>query len=205
MKNLKTADNTDPFEMILKDDFIDNRHGWELSNKNSEKAEITENGYQLENKDSDSWHHFSIFPKIESLKNVLIQCRIELNSHEGPGQFGLIWGFDQKLSRLNRFCLSTEGRGCSVLHFEKNHRPVFHRYYDPFFKIDLSMPVVFELRESNDYWFFRINKQLVYMAHQIHFASIGAGVGFYLDPGVAISIKKLQISRRGLSKAFSLN
>jgi hypothetical protein len=64
---------------------------------------------------------------------------------------------------------------------------------------------VFELRESNDYWFFRINKQLVYIAHRIHFASIGAGVGFYLDPGVTISIKKLQISRRGLSKAFSLN
>ena len=205
MKNQKTADKLNPFDIILKDDFIDNRNGWELSNKDTEKAEIAENGYQLENKDSGNWHHFSIFPKVSSLKNVLIQCRIEIDKHEGPGQFGLIWGFDQKLSRLNRFCFSAEGRGCSIMHFEKNHRPVFHRYYDPFLKIDLNKPVILELRESNDYWFFRVNKQLVYIAHQVHFASLGNGIGFYLDPGVGISVKKLQVSRRGLSKVFSLN
>ena len=205
MKNQKTADKLNPFDIILKDDFIDNRNGWELSDKDTEKAEIAENGYKLENKDSGNWHHFSIFPKVSLLKNVLIQCRIEIDKHEGPGQFGLIWGFDQKLSRLNRFCFSAEGRGCSIMHFEKNHRPVFHRYYDPFFKIDLSRPVIIELRESNDYWFFRVNKQLVYIAHQVHFGSLGTGIGFYLDPGVGISVKKLQVSRRGLSKVFSLN
>ena len=48
MKNDKTADKMHPFDIILKDDFIDNRNGWELSDKDTEKAEIAENGYQLE-------------------------------------------------------------------------------------------------------------------------------------------------------------
>ena len=59
MKNQKTADKLNPFDIILKDDFIDNRNGWELSDKDTEKAEIAENGYQLENKDFGNWHHFS--------------------------------------------------------------------------------------------------------------------------------------------------
>jgi hypothetical protein len=205
MKNQKNVDNAIPFQVILKDEFIDNRHGWELTNSNTEIAALTDQGYSLENKDIDSWHHFSLFPKVDSLKNLLIQCRIEIDSKAGPGQCGIIWGFDSKLRRLNRFCFSTKGRGCTVMHYEKNHRPVFHRFYDPFFNIDTSKPILLEIRESNDYWFFRINKQLVYIAHQIHFAEKGNGIGFYLDPGVSIRVKKLQVSQKGLSKAFSLN
>ena len=205
MENLNLSDIHATPDYIINDDFTDNRYGWEIVSSTKETAIITSKGYQLENKDKNRWHHFSLFPEIETLSDIIIKCRIEVDVDSGLGQVGMIWGFDKSMTQLNKFCLSAQGKGCSIAHFEKNHRPVFHRYYDPFFKIDLSRPVVFELRESNDYWFFRMNKQLVYIAHQIHFASIGAGVGFYLDPGVAISIKKLQISRRGLSKAFSLN
>ena len=61
MKNQKTADKLNPFDIILKDDFIDNRNGWELSDKDTEKAEIAENGYKLENKDFGNFRFFGVF------------------------------------------------------------------------------------------------------------------------------------------------
>lgn len=191
---------------IIKDDFSDNRYGWEIVDSTKEMAHFTTEGYVLANKDLDQWHHFSLYPAAVSLKDILIRCRFEIDSDSGCGQIGLIWGFDSKMTQLNRFCLSAAGRGCSILHFERNHRPVFHRFYDPFIDIGSeNRTVVLEIRESNGYWFFRVNKQLVYVAHEIHFASKGAGVGFYLDPGVKACIKKLWMAKRPLNKAFSLS
>jgi hypothetical protein len=192
-------------DIILTDSFTDNQNGWEITDTVKEVAALTDQGYHLVNKDVDRWHHFSIFPKFVTLKNLFIQCRIEVNKGIGPGQFGIIWGFDKKLQRLNRFCLSSEGRGCTVMHFERNHRPVFHRFYDPFMKIDASQPILLEILERDGYWYFRINKKLVYITHQTHMADLGNGIGFYVDPGVSINVKKLKMSKRGINKAFSLN
>ena len=202
MKNLSST----PAEHIIKDDFIDNRYGWEIVDSDKETAMLTCDGYLLNNKDKDRWHHFSLFPDLTSLKGIAIKCKLEIESDSGVGQVGLIWGFDTKMSQLNRFCISAAGKGCSIIHFERNHRPVFHRFYDPFINIGtLSQTAVLEVREANGYWFFRVNQQLVYIAHEIHFAAKGAGIGFYLDPGVRVRIKKLRVARRPSSKAFSSN
>jgi hypothetical protein len=203
MKRQANTDDARSFQVILRDDFTDNRHGWEITNSALESAALKEEGYCLENKDRDNWHHFSIVPGLESFKDVLIQCRIEVDPKAGPGQLGLIWGFDQNLRHLNRFCFSSGGRGCTVMHFQRNHRPVFHQFYDPFFQIDLSRPVLMEMRKKNGYWLFRINKERAYIGHQSHFSSLGTGIGFYLDPGVSIRVKTLQVSRLVLSKASS--
>ena len=205
MKNQNLADQSDSPLYIIKDDFIDNRNGWELVESEKETAVFTQKGYLLANKDTDRWHHFSLYPEISSLKNLHIKCQLEVDINSGLGQIGLIWGFDKKSNRLNRFCLSAQGKGCSIMHFERDHRPVFHRFYDPFMDVDLSKPVVMEIREANDYWFFRINKKLVYIGHQTHFAGKGGGVGFYLDPGVVARIKGLRVYKRPISKAFSSN
>lgn len=194
MKNQKRAESVNISQVIIHDDFTDNRNGWQLTDAETESAILTSDGYLLENKDNTRWHHFSIFPDITTLKNILIKCKLEIDIESVPGQAGLLWGFDKNKSQLNRFCLSAAGKGCSVMHFEKNHRPVFHRFYDPFVDIGLSRSVVMEIREANGYWFFRINKKLVYIAHEIHFASKGCGIGFYLDPGVKVRIKKLRVS-----------
>lgn len=205
MKNQNLAEQFESSLYIIKDDFLDNRNGWQLVDSDKETAMITPNGYKLVNKDIERWHHFSLYPELVSLKNLHIKCQLEIDADSGLGQIGLIWGFDKNLNRLNRFCMSTAGKGCSVMHFERNHRPVFHRFYDPFMDIDLSKPIVMEIREANDYWFFRINKKLVYIGHQTHFAAKGGGVGFYLDPGVVARIKGLRVSKRPISKAFSSN
>ena len=203
MKQIKTHDKESI--VVLTEDFSDNRLGWELTQNQTESASITESGYHLKNSSMSHWHHFSIFPGIASLQNTRIQCRIEIDPNSGPGQMGLIWGFDKKMSRLNRFCLSTEGRGCSVLHFQKNHQPVFHRFYEPFVAINRAKPVVLGIAEKYGYWSFYINKKLVYIGHQIHFSHLGNGIGFYLDPGVSITVQKIRITQKKTNKAFSLN
>lgn len=206
MKNQNLAEQFESSLYIIKDDFLDNRNGWQLVDSDKETALITPNGYMLVNKDLEHWHHFSLYPELASLKNLHIKCQLEIDADSGLGQIGLIWGFDKNLNRLNRFCMSSAGKGCSVMHFERNHRPVFHRFYDPFVSIGtLASTAVLEIREANGYWFFRVNKQLVYIGHEIHFATKGSGVGFYLDPGVKAVIKKLRVSRRLLSKASSSN
>jgi hypothetical protein len=206
MENLNPSDIPATPDYIMNDDFEDNRYGWEIVSSTRETAIITPKGYQLENKDKDRWHHFSLFPEIDSLKDIVIKCRIEVDVDSGLGQVGIIWGFDKSMTRLNKFCLSAQGKGCSIAHFEKNHRPIFHRFYDPFIDSGLFYrSAVLEIREANGYWFFRVNKQLVYIAHQIHFAHKGVGLGFYLDPGVIARVKKLHVYRRPVNKAFSSN
>jgi len=202
---MKNQSNTPP-EPIIVDDFIDNRNGWEIVDSDKETAQLTPEGYLLNNKDSDRWHHFSLYTGLSSLKDVAIKCKLEIDEASAVGQIGLIWGFDKNFSRLNRFCMSATGKGCSVMHFERNHRPVFHRFYDPFVDLGLlSRTAVLEIRETNGYWFFRVNKQLVYIAHEVHFAAKGAGIGFYLDPGVIVRVKKLRVTRHPISKVFSSN
>jgi len=206
MKNQNLANTPTPADDIINDNFIDNRYGWEIVDSSKETAALTPDGYEIENKDKDRWHHFSLFPEIDSLKGIVIKCKLEVDVNSGLGQVGLIWGFDKSMSRLNRFCVSAEGKGSSVIHFEKNHRPVFHRFYDPFVDSGLFFrPAILEIREVNGYWFFRVNKQLVYIAHEVHFANKGVGFGFYVDPGVKVRVKKLRVYKRLASKVFSSN
>jgi hypothetical protein len=206
MENLNLSNMPAIPDYIINDDFTDNRYSWEIVSSTKENAIISSNGYEIENKDKDRWHHFSLFPDIDSLKGIVIKCKLEVDVNSGLGQVGLIWGFDKSMSRLNRFCVSAEGKGSSVIHFEKNHRPVFHRFYDPFVDSGLFFrPAILEIREKNGYWFFRVNKQLVYIAHEVHFANKGVGFGFYVDPGVKVRVKKLRVYKQLASKAVSSN
>lgn len=190
---------------IIKDNFSDNRYGWEVVDSPTEKAAIARKGYVLENRNTQRWHHFSLFPALASLRDISIRCSMEIAADSGMGQMGLMWGYNEKLHQINRFCLSTSGIGCSVMHFERNHLPVFHRFYDPFVQINTNKPVMLEVREGKGYWYFRMNKQLVYIGHQIHFSNKGSGMGFYLDPGVKIRISTFEVTQRYANKVFSLN
>lgn len=212
--------STEEAGSLFFDNFSNNNSGWEITNSDSETAIINENGYQLTNHTSERWMRYTLFPKIGDRKNLLIQCELEIDEHSDLGQIGILWGFNESHTRLNRFCISSSGNGCTIMHFNNNHRPVFFRFFDPFFSIDKNSglaigesglkrtgtrKVSFEIRECNNYFFFRINKKLAYIGHVSHFADMGEGVGFYVDPGVSATIKKLKISRLTSSKAFSLN
>ena len=108
MENLNLSDIPATPDYIINDDFTDNRYGWEIVSSTKETAIITSKGYQLENKDKNRWHHFSLFPELESLKDIVIKCRIEVDVDSGLGQVGIIWGFDKSMTRLNKFCLSAQ-------------------------------------------------------------------------------------------------
>ena len=195
----------EPASCLFYEDFSNNKANWEITKNEAETSTITENGYELKNTDQDRWHHFSVFPKIGNLKNIRIRCLLEVNELSSLGQIGIIWGFDKTLRRLNRFCISSSGNGCSIMHFERNHRPVFYRFFDPFFSIEKTRKVFFEIRERDNYFFFRINKKLVYIGHISNFADLGEGFGIYLDPGVSATVKKIKITKAILNRAFSLS
>ena len=190
---------------LFYENFSNNNANWEITQNDKESAAITTNGYELKNTDEDVWHHFSVFPEIGNTKNIRMRCLLEIDPKSDLGQIGIIWGFDQKMSNLNRLCISTNGTGCSVLHFTKNHCPVFFRFFDPFFSIGKTNKVLFEVREYKNYYFFRINKKLAYVGHVSHFADEGNGFGIYIDPGVSASVKKIKISRTTSNTVFSLN
>ena len=192
-------------ETLFYENFSNNNAGWEIVNNDTEAAVITENGYEIKNTDLDEWKRYTLFPNMDSKKNIRMRCTLEIIPGLSIGQIGIMWGFNEKHHQLNRFCISTSGSGCTIMHFEKNHRPVFYRFYDPFFSIGNTKEVAFEIREINNYFFFRINKQLVYIGHTSHFADLGSGFGFYVDPGVAASVKKIKIDRAISNKVFSLN
>lgn len=175
--------------------FEANLIGWEEVDNKDEYAAIEANGYILKNKDIHHWHHFSLFMLVPEQTGLYMRAIIEVDPESGPGQFGLLWGYNEKVSRLNRFCLSAAGKGTSIVHFERNHRPVFYRYYDHFTSFDTRKPVLLEIREHKGYFCFSVNRRTVYLAHCSHFADLGNGVGFYLDPGVSIRVKKFQVAQ----------
>jgi len=90
MKNQNLTSSPTPAEYIINDDFIDNRYGWEIVDSSKETAAMTPGGYQIENKDKDRWHHFSLFPEIDSLKGIVIKCKLEVDVNSGLGQVGYV-------------------------------------------------------------------------------------------------------------------
>lgn len=178
----------------LYEDFQANFRGWQEVDNKEEFASIDMDHYILKNRDIDRWHHFSLFPDIPEVTGLYIRTLISIDPESHPGQFGLIWGFDPKMKRLNRFTLTSTGKGASVVHFERNHRPVFHRFYDHYFSVNTEKRILMEIREDSGYFYFTINRRLAYIGHTSHFVNNGYGVGFYLDPGVSIKVKKLQVA-----------
>jgi len=66
--------------------------------------------------------------------NFIIQTEIELLSHQGYGQFGLVWGFDKPHDVLNRFTVSVDSNRFSVCRFKKNYERKHHRFSSKFEK-----------------------------------------------------------------------
>ena len=181
-------------QTLLFEKFQNNQNEWEIVDAIDETAYIDEEGYHVSNKNENRWHHFSIHPLISTSKDRIVQCIIELEECNAYGQFGLMWGFDKSLKRVNRFSIPVNGKGSSIVQFEKNHKNIFYGFYEPYVSIDPNQPILFEISRVDRYYFFRVNKQLVYISHIAHFTDMGRGIGFYLEPGIKICVKKLRIS-----------
>lgn len=182
------------WETLFYEPFTDNSRNWEEVDIPTEYAAITESGYTLQNRGNSNWTFYHLPMPLLPEDNFELRARIETAERMKEGEFGLVWGFGKKPELLNRFALSTDGRRCTVCYFEKNHRQIFHRFHA--LLPDLSTyPAEFFIRKYGAYYFFYLNNLLVYVGHKYHFTWQGNRIGFYVEPGLSITVTELSLIR----------
>ena len=108
----------------------------------------------------------------------------------------MVWGFDKNCENLNRFTLSADGQRALIMHFEKDHKNVFHRFQNRKLpKFNINKPVRFTIIKLGEYFHFLINKTNVYIAHESFFAACGNFAGYYIEPGLSIKSNYLEVKR----------
>jgi hypothetical protein len=103
----------------LCDDFNSSFEGWEIVDNEDEKSFVKDSHYWMENKSSSRWMFYHKKMPIKKGENFIIHGEIELLSHQGYGQFGLVWGFDKPHEVLNRFTVSVDSNRFSVCRLKK--------------------------------------------------------------------------------------
>jgi hypothetical protein len=193
-------------ETVLEDDFNSEWEGWEIVADEKEKSFIKDSCYWMENKSNTRWMFYHKKMPIKKNENFIIHAQIELLSHKGYGQYGLVWGFDYPNDVLNRFTVSADSNRCSVCKFEKNHERVFHRFSTPFEKKTLAKhQQTFTIMLLEKYYYFFIEDQQlpVYSCHQAHLPMEGYRFGFYLEPGILMRCNKITVKRLITSPDFT--
>lgn len=179
----------------LTENFKNNKRKWEVVDIESEYAEIKDGYYHLKNKSTHRWNYYKVKTRLNKNQDFLIESTIELaNQKEVYGHVGLVWGFNQKHEYLNRFTLSADGKRALIIHFEKDHKTVFHRYQNKNLpKINISQPIQFTIIKLGAYFHFFINQQRIYIGHECLFANYGNYIGYYLEPGLSVKTNFLQV------------
>ena len=193
---------TDLFEIescqaIITENFSNNKQKWEEVANDSEQAKIKDGYYWMSNTSDTRWNYYKIKAPFKQNHGFIIETFIELeNRQDAVGHFGLVWGFDKERKHLNRFTLSADGKRALILHFERNHYLMFHRFQNRKLpQFDMKKPVRFSIIKLDDYFHFLINKQKVYMAHESVFCSDGAFVGYYIEPHLSMKSNFFEIKK----------
>jgi len=182
-------------EIVFEDNFKNNIANWEINKNLKEQSFIKDGYYWMENKDDHNWHYFKNVSPLKRGENFIIDTDIEIMSPDNIGHIGLVWGFDDKLEQLNRFCISGDGDRLLVTNFERNNLSIFHRYQSWRQKIDTKMPIRLSIIKIDKYFHFLINEKLVYSCNGKHFTDRGPLFGYYIEPGILIRSSKMKITR----------
>ena len=149
----------------------------------------------MENLTDSKWNFYKSRLPDHLGPNWIIETQIELLSRNEFGHFGLVWGFDQSREYVNRFTLSADGIRGLVMHFQKDHQRVFHRFQKEYSEAQTDGYVDFGLLKIDTYYYFLLNKQLMYVCEQSHFANQGNYFGYYLEPGLQIRSSYMTVNR----------
>ncbi len=192
-------------ETLLSDDFNSNFEGWEIVDNEDEKSFVKDSHFWMENKTASRWMFYHKKMPIKKGENFIIQAEIELLSHRGYGQFGLLWGFDKPHEVLNRFTVSVDSNRFSVCRFEKNYERHHHRFSTKFEKDKYSgIKQFFSIKCIQDYCYFFLHPQQppVYICHRAHLLMDGQRFGFYVEPGIMMRCDKIAIDRLIVNQEF---
>jgi hypothetical protein len=183
-------------QQVIKEDFQTNKRKWEIVNISSEKSEIKDGFYWMENKTSDRWNYYKIKTNIQKQNDFLIDSTFELLSKDEYGHFGIVWGFDKELSYLNKFTISADGDRILVMSFEKDYRRTLHRFQNRTQnKIDFKKPVRLTIIKLGNYFHFLLNGKTVYLAHASQFVNSGNYIGYYIEPGLSIKSSSFELKK----------
>lgn len=182
-------------ETLFMDDFDNNLKGWELTRNMDEQTFMKDGYYWMENLDTRSWRYYKMKMPIKQKHDFIIDTKIEILSKDEYGHVGLVWGFDKELEALNRFSVSADGERFVVMHFQKDHHQVYHRFHyrehDPVKTTLVRLSIV----KISGYFYFLLNGKLVYTCHASHFADQGPYCGFYVEPGILIRSPYIEVKR----------
>jgi hypothetical protein len=184
-------------QSILLENFSNNNRKWEIVDIETEKTMIKEGYYHMHNTSTRRWNYYKMKTALKKGQDFIIETIIELNKKEDNyGHFGLLWGFDNKIDYVNRFTLSADGKRALIMHFEKDHHKIYHRFQNrklPF--INLKKPIQFSIIKLGEYLHFFINQRKIYLAHESLFANDNSYIGYYIEPGLSIKSNYLEVKK----------
>ena len=182
-------------ESLFKDEFANNLKNWEIVKNDDECAFIKDGYYWMENTSKSRWMYYKTKLPLKQKEDYLIDTEIEILSKVAYGHVGLVWGFDKEREILNRFTVSADGERLLIMHFQKNHHRVFHRYHSWELKGSSSKKIRLSIARIDGYFYFMVNGKTVYTAHTSQFADNGNYFGYYLEPGVMMRSKYIEAKR----------
>lgn len=176
---------------FFQDNFTDNQMKWEETESPEEYAKIQAGAYHLVNRSESQWHYYEKNCILLRGQRWKIEASFKCNSSNTSNQFGLLWGFDKHHDVLNRFSLAADGKAISIVCFERNHHRIYHRFYSNDVKISTKTFFKMAVIRNNDYFYFKINDQTLYVCHAVHFLNFGNRFGFYVEPDLSIQCNQV--------------
>lgn len=158
---------------------------WEITQCPEEQSFIDNGYYWMENSSDNDWMYYKYKLPLKRRDDWLLHTQLELLRSESYGHYGLVWGFDADIEQLNRFTVSADGERCLVMHFQKDHRVVYHRYQKRF-ATPLKGTVELSILKISNYYYFLVNKTMIYLCEASAFAAAGPYAGYYLEPGLFV-------------------
>ncbi len=185
------------WKSLMREEFKNNHRDWEEVEKDTETAVIRDGHYFMKNSSPSNWNFYKMKTALKKNQDFIIEANVQLENHEDCfGHVGIVWGFDENNEYLNRFTLSADGKRVLVMHFEKDHRRICHRFQNRQLpKINRKEPVRFSIIRMGDYFYFFINKIAVYTAHESMFAEYGSYVGYYIEPGLKMKSNYMEVKK----------
>jgi hypothetical protein len=185
----------DHLQPALQEHFLTEHNGWEITQKADERAFILHQHYWMENMTETRWMYYKKKMPFKANENWLLQTEIELLSRDEHRHFGLVWGFDEEFDRLNRFTVSADGERGLVMQFQKDHQWVKHRFQKLFTPTLYLGKVHLSILKLEDYFYFLVNKKLMYMCERSNFSSTGSYFGYYVESGLFIRSPYIGLDR----------
>jgi len=188
-------------KMVFNKVFVPGQSAWEMVDTDSERTFIKNNHYYMENLTESRWNYYKNKMPANIGENWMIETSIELLSRDQFGHFGIVWGFDEDREHLNRFTVSADGERGVVMHFQKDHHRVYHRFQKNFTDLSTSYPVNLAVLKLDNYFYFLVERQLMYICEQSHMANEGNGFGYYIEPGLFIRSSYMTVNRLALNES----